>query len=214
MKALIKYSLFLGLLLCFSITSCDSEGEGQNEDNLRGIQIATPRSSGESEGVGLACNFGQIIKEHLDEAGIGEIKDEVEEEGGEEFDSEKFDELLEEIFGGFNKTMYMIVAGEDIDLENKESIGAAGETFSLSWFSDTEEPTIGVFEARALKVNIEDPENLKDNAEVSQGKIEVELTELTDELMIGTFSGTVENKEGVEESIEGSFNVERVPCEK
>lgn len=216
MKLFLKYSLFFSLLLSFSITSCDSDGEGldDNED-LKGIQIATTRSNGESEGIGLACNFGQIIKEHIEDIDIDEIKEEVGEEGSEEFDKEKFDEFLEEFFGSFKtKTMYVIVAGENLDLESKEEVGVAGETFSLSWYSDTEEPTLGTYEAEAAKINIENPDDLENGAEVSFGKIEVVLTDLTDELMIGTFSGTVANKDGVEENIEGAFNVERSSCEK
>lgn len=213
MKLFVKYSLFFSLLLSFSITSCDSDSE-TNDDDLKGIQLATTRSNGESEGIGLACNFGQIIKVHLEDSEWDEIKDELGEEGEEEFDKDKFDELLEELFGGFNKTMYMIVAGDDIDLENKGEIEVAGETFSLTWFSDSEEPVVGSYEAFATKINIENPDDLENDAKVSGGNITVELTDLTDELMIGTFGGTVTNKDGVEETIEGAFNVERASCDK
>jgi len=197
------------------MTSCDSDGQSNNDEGeLQGIQLVTTRSNGESEGVGLACNFGQIIKEHLEDEDFDEIKDELEEEGNEEFDKEKFDELLEELFGGFNKTMYLIVAGDDIDLENKDEIEVVGETFSLTWFSDSEEPVEGTYDAFATKINIENPDDLENGAKVSGGKITVQLTDLTDDMMIGTFSGTVVNKDGVEESIEGAFNVERVACDK
>lgn len=217
MKALLKYSLLLSLILSFSITSCDSDGDDPVEE-LNGIKIATTRSSGESEGIGIACNFGQLIKEQLKDVDLDEIKEEIEDELGEEeskeFDTEKFDELLEEIFGGFNKTMYVIVAGENLDFESKEGVEVGGETFSLTWFSDSDEPLPGTYKAGAVKINIENPDDLENGSEISQGKIEVVLGEITDEAMIGTFSGTVKNKDGIEENIEGEFNVERTACEK
>jgi len=215
MKALIKYTLFFALLLSFSMTSCNSDSDEMDDDDLKGIQIATTRSNGESEGIGLACNFGQIIKEQID---LDRIKEQIEkldtEEGQEEISEEKLDEFLEQLFGEFDKTMYLIVAGDNIDLEAKEGIQDAGETFSLSWFSDSEEPMPGTYEAIAAKINIENPDDLENDAKVSQGEIEVVLTDVTEESMIGTFSGTVTNREGVEETIEGAFNVERAPCEK
>jgi len=215
MKALIKYTLFFALLLSFSMTSCNSDSDEMDDDDLKGIQIATTRSNGESEGIGLACNFGQIIKEQID---LDRIKEQIEkldtEEGQEEISEEKLDEFLEQLFGEFDKTMYLIVAGDNIDLEAKEGIQDAGETFSLSWFSDSEEPMPGTYEAIAAKINIENPDDLENDAKVSQGEIEVVLTDVTEESMIGSFSGTVTNREGVEETIEGAFNVERAPCEK
>lgn len=215
MKAIIKYTLFFVLLLSFSMTSCNSDSDEMDDDDLKGIQIATTRSNGESEGIGLACNFGQIIKEQID---LDRIKEQIEkldtEEGQEEISEEKLDEFLEQLFGEFDKTMYLIVAGDNIDLEAKEGIQDAGETFSLSWFSDSEEPMPGTYEAIAAKINIENPDDLENDAKVSQGEIEVVLTDVTEESMIGSFSGTVTNREGVEETIEGAFNVERAPCEK
>lgn len=212
MKVLLKSALFLSLLISFSISSC---GDADGVDDFKGIEIATTRSNGESEGIGLACNFGKIIKEHLNEIDLDEIKEEVGEEGGEDFDQDKFDELLDEIFGSISdKVMYVIVAGEDLDFEAKEGVGVAGETFSLTWFSNSEEPTTGTYQAVAAKINIEDPDDLENGAEVSHGEIEVILTEINDESMIGTFSGTVMDKDGVSENIEGAFNVDRTSCEK
>lgn len=214
MSSILKYSVFLSLLLSFTIISCDSDG-GAIEEELKGIQLVTTRSSGASEGIGIACNFGQILKEHLKETDLDEIKDEVKEESGQDLNSEKFDEFLEEIFGSFKeKTMYMIVAGDNIELERKGEIADAGETFSMSWYSDSEEPLPGTYEALGAKINVENPDDLENGAKVSSGKIEVVLSEINDDLMIGTFSGTVTNQEGAEENIEGSFNVERVSCDK
>jgi len=216
MTDFLKLSLLFFLVLSISMTSCSSDGDQLEEgDELTGIQLVTTRSNVESEGLGLACNFGQIIKEHLDDIDFDEINEEIEEEGGEEIDTERLDELLEELFGGLgDKTMYVVVAGDNIDLESKEEIEVAGEAFSLSWFSDTEEPTPGIYEALGAKINIEDPDDLENGAEVSKGKIEVVVTEISDEFMVGTFSGNVQNKDGIEEAISGEFNVERVACEE
>jgi len=215
MNSILKYSLFLALLFSFSITSCDSDSDESDDDQLQGIQLVTTRSNAEVEGIGVACNFGKIIKEHLDELDLDELKEILAEEGGEEFDESKFDEILDEIFGGLgNKTMYVIVAGEDFDIENKEDIEVAGETFSLTWFSDSEDAVPGTYEAKGAKINIENPEDLENGATVSEGDIQVVLSEINDEMMVGTFSGTVVSKDGVSETIEGAFNVERASCEE
>lgn len=212
MKHSLKLLFFLSLIFSFFITSCDSDNDDKDED-FSGISIATTRSNAESEGIGIACNFGKIIKEHLEDEDFDELFDELKEDEDEKFDSEKFDEFLDKIFGNL-KTMYVVVAGDDIDFENKEGVAVEGEAFSISWFSDTDEPEIGIYEAEAVKINITDPEDLEEGAEFSGGKITVELTELTDEVMVGTFSGTIENKEGEVEDINGEFNVERESCEK
>lgn len=206
------FLIFLGL--SFSFISCSSDEEIEDED-FKGIKVATTRSSGESEGIGLACNFSMVLEEYLDEEDFDEILDELEEvaeEAGEEFDRNEFDDFFEDLFGSFDQTMYIIVAGDDLELENEEFLEVGGEAFSITWFSDSEEPAIGTYEAEAVKINVEDPENFEENAELSTGTITVELTELTEEFMIGTFEGTVENDEGVSEAVSGSFNVDRESC--
>jgi len=215
MNSILKYSLFLVLLFSFSITSCDSDNDELKEGELQGIQLVTTRSNAEVEGIGIACNFGKIIKEHLDELDLDELKEILEEEGGEEFDENRFDEILDEIFGSLgNQTMYAIVAGENFEVENKEDIEVAGETFSLTWFSDSEDPVPGTYEAKGAKINIEKPEDLANGANVSEGNIQVVLSEINEEMMVGTFSGEVVSKDGVSETIEGAFNVERTSCEE
>ena len=207
------FLVFLGL--SFSFISCSSDEDMEDED-FKGIKVATTRSSGESEGIGLACNFSKILEEFLDEEDFDELLDELEEqaeEEGEEFDRSEFDDFFEDLFGSFDQTMYIIVAGEDLELENDEFLEVGGEAFSITWFSDSEEPAIGTYEAEAVKINVEDPENFEENAELSTGTITVQLTELTEEFMIGTFEGTVENDEGVSEAVAGSFNVDRESCE-
>jgi len=226
MKAVIKPLILIFLTITFGFTSCgDSIEEGQNED-LQGIRVATSRSSVETDGVGIACNFSKIFEEHFSEERFEEIKDEVrkEAENDEEFDEdefdeffegEKFDELLEMVFGGFkNKTFYTITEGEIFSAEFDKEVGAAGEGFSISWIVDAEEPAPGVYEAKGVKFNIEDPDDLENGAEFSVGDIQVTLTDITDEEMIGSFEGTVSSKTGVDEAISGEFNVERVSCEQ
>lgn len=212
MKSTLKFLFYLCLIFSFTLTSCGSDGVDQEDEALKGIQIATTRSSGESDGIGLACNFSQIIKEYLKDEDLDELYEEAEKEG--DVDKQELEELIDKIFNGFNKTMYMVVAGDNIDLENNGDVEVAGETFSISWFSDTDEPMPGTYEAIAAKINVENPDDLKNGAEISKGEIEVILSELTDESMIGTFSGQVTNSEGVVEDITGSFNVERASCEQ
>lgn len=219
MKSISKLFFFLLLGLSLTMISCGSEGE----EELKGIQVVTSRSNVETEGVGLACNFSNLLKgvtkEELEEA-IEESRKEVEndpefdkDEFDEFFDKENFDELFELIFGSFdNKTFYTITTGELFEMEFNEEVSAAGEGFSISWLADGEEPTTGIYDAKGVKINIEDPDDLENGAEFSIGDIQVTITELSDEFMVGAFDGTVSNKEGVDEAISGAFNVERMSC--
>lgn len=215
----ILFLIILGLSFCW--TSCSSDKEAE----LQGIQVVTSRSNMQTEGVGIACNFSNLLKgvskEELEES-IEEARKEVEddpeydkEEFDEFFDKENFDELFELIFGTFdNKTFYTITTGELFEMEFNEEVSAAGEGFSISWIAEGEEPVPGTYDAKGAKINIEDPEDLENGAEFSVGDIQVTLSDLTDTEMIGTFQGTITNKEGVDEAISGEFNVERVSCEE
>ena len=220
MKTVFKslFLIFLGCSFCF--ISC---GDADTEE-LKGIQVVTSRSNVQTDGVGIACNFSTLIEEQFTEENFKEIledaRKEIEEDeefSAEEFDEffnlDNFDEVFELIFGSISgKTFYTITAGEVFDLEFDEEIGAAGEGFSISWVVDADEPAPGVYEAKGVKFNIEDPEDLENGAEFSVGDITVTIAELTDEDMIGTFEGTVTNKEGVDEVFSGEFNVERASC--
>ena len=211
MKAITKFSFLFVLVLSFTLTSC---GDSDEADDLEGIQLVTSRSNVESEGIGLACNFSNFIEEFFDEIDFDELRELAEAEG-EEFDEDQFDEILEQLFGEFeNRTMYVLVASDDIDFASNELEEVAGEAFALTWQSETDGPVPGVYQADGVKINVEDPQDLENGAEESTGTIEVILTEVNEESMIGTFSGAVTNREGVSEDIEGAFNVELISCQE
>lgn len=196
--------LSLSLILGFTFSSC-SDDEPKAEDE-KGIQVVTTRGGSSASGLGVACDFKSLFDKYKDED--EEIQDKI-----DSLDSEDLEDILNEIFNK-QRTMYMIVAGDDLDYEEDDFEKFTGEVFSLVWFAD-ESPQAGVYEASGVRLNIEDPDNLKEDADVvSSEEIEVVLESIDDEVMVGTFSGTYTNINGDTEEISGSFNVDRKSCEE
>lgn len=202
MKSL-KILALLFVLAC-TVASCSKE-EPKTEDE-KGIQIVTTRGGSSASGLGVACDFKSLFDKYKDED--EDIQDKI-----DSLDSEDLEDILDEIFNK-QRTMYMIVAGDELDYEEDDFKEFTGEVFSLVWFAD-ESPQSGVYEASGIRLNIEDPDNLKEDADVvSSEKIEVILETIDDDVMIGSFSGTYTDIDGNTEEISGSFNVDRKSCEK
>lgn len=182
MNTCIKFLFTLMLAAFFLSCSDDNEIVTPTEEDFSGIEYTTTRSGGNSNGVGVACNLGDL------------------------FDLEILDEAFE---GG--QSLYAIIAGDDIDIDGN-FLFSAGVSFRIFWLDEGEIAT-GTYEAMGMSLNVEDPENLEDNVSRTFAQdLQVELTEINDELMEGTFSGTFQSRDEVEETISGRFSVDRYNC--
>lgn len=183
MQRLLTTKYLIVFFSAFLVFSCSEEPELVDESqDFSGIEYTTTRSGGNANGVGIACNFGDLFGN--------------------------------EIFDGFtsDQSLYAIIAGDSVDVDDS-FLFSSGVSFRVFWIEEGEIAP-GNYEAFGMSLNIEDPENLEENVSSSFAQdVEVQLTEITDDQMIGTFSGTFESSDETQEKITGKFSVERKQCE-
>lgn len=119
----------------------------------------------------------------------------------------------DEIFSDFDldQSFYGIIAGDSIDVDGDIFL-SQGESFQILWINEGEVST-GTYDAFGMSLNIEDPENLEEGVSTTfSDAVEVTLEQVGSGVMVGSFIGTFQDEDGVEQSIEGRFNVEQEPC--
>lgn len=183
LRLIVKFSILS--LAFFTLFSCSDDAEIVSEGNeeFSGIEYTTTRSGG---GNGNGVGIACSFSNFL---------------GTDIFD--RFDN---------DQNVYAIIAGDSVDVDDN-LLFSEGVSFRIFWIEEGEIET-GTYEAFGMSLNIEDPENLEDNISSSFAQnIEVQLTEITEDQMIGTFSGTFESLDETQEEITGKFSVDRKQCD-
>lgn len=105
--------------------------------------------------------------------------------------------------------IYAVIAGDSLDLE--DVIHSESPVFQLLWIEqegDIEGEEISGF---GLQIKDYDQDGIDGDLAIAND-ITIELIDLTEERMIGSFSASFKSRSGEEEIISGRFNVERSQC--
>lgn len=214
MKAISKLLFCLICASCFIACNNNLDGEINQpaQDELKGIDIFVSNSFGKSDGLGIACNFIDIFREHLTDEEIRKFFRSG--NMSQDLTTEEALDSIEKTFTIHRNNMFSIVAGDELKINHDFGLRISGETFSITWATHTQVLTEGIYEAFHVNYNPEEPNDLLNESILGEDDITVNLQVLNDDVMSGIFFGSLIDDEGNEKEISGSFNVDRVPCNR